>query len=335
MRFDHASSSPVLVLPPQLPPQAFDMGSNHPNFNSPFSTQPSPSASSWSNLNTPSSAPPSAAGRKRSRDEAAINLEDEYFAVQPPAPAEAENEDEWVYGEGMTLIRPGRSGYAIDAASQTGTWAEEKAEEEKAKAVIPVLERPLMRSAKSQRLDFASTPIIAEEVMSNGTLVTPVSDSPTNGHIEPTVDDFTRHLGIGWSSISADADIQAAARGWTRYINNHFPVTDAKIRLQSKGLASYLVEANEGYFLFGEDLKQGQLVSRTLEQTWVNLRGPAPIFEGDVVMEAGQTPKANEGMTPINCGLHVDEISMNGVEGVAANGQAITEPTLEVEMDMS
>jgi hypothetical protein len=171
--------------------------------------------------------------------------------------------------------------------------------------------------------------------MSNGTLVTPVSDSPTNGYVEPTVDDFTRHLGIGWSSISPDEDIQAAARGWTRYINNHFPVTDAKIRLQSKGLASYLIEANEGYFLFGEDLKQGRLVSRTLEQTWVNLRGPVPIFEGDGVMEAGETPKANGGTTPAANGSHVDEIPMNGVESGIVNGHAVAEQTLEVEMDMS
>lgn len=337
--FDHASTSPILVLPPQLPPQpSFNMDSNRPAFNSPFNSDfnSHPSATSWSNLNTPStSAPPSAAGRKRSRDEAAANLEEEYFPVQQPAPA-PENEDEWEYGEGMVLIKPRGSGYIISAGSQTGTWAEEKAEEEKAKAaVVPVPERPVIRSAKSQRLDFTSTPVIAEEVMNNGSLVTPVTASPTNGHVEPTVDDFTRHLGIGWSLISTDEDIQAAARGWTRYINNHFPVTDAKIRLQSKGLASYLVEANEGYFLFGEDLKQGRLVSRTLEQTWVNLRGAVPTFEGEGVMEAGETPKMNGGTTPVANGSHVDEISMNGVEIDTVHGQAVASETLEVEMDMS
>ena len=338
--FDHASASPILVLPPQLPPQhSFNMGSNQPTFNSPFNTNfnPSPSASSWSNLNTLStSAPPSAAGRKRSRDEAAINLEDEYFPVQQPTPTQPENEDEWEYGEGMTLIKPHGSGYIISAGSQTGTWAEEKAEEEKAQATIaPVPERPIIRSAKSQRLDFASTPVIAEEVMSNGTLVTPVAASPTNGHVEPPVDDFTRHLGIGWSLISADEDIQAAARGWTRYIDNHYPVTNAKIRLQSKGLASYLVEANEGYFLFGEDLKQGRLVSATLERTWVNLQGPVPIFESEGVMQADESPKANGGTTPMANGSDDDELSMNGVEARVANDQDVTGQTLEVEMDMS
>ena len=263
-----------------------------------------------------------------------MNLEDDYFPVQQPTPAHPENEDDWEYGEGMTLIQPRGSGYIISAGSQTGTWAEEKAAEEKAKAIALVPERPVIRSAKSQRLDFSSTPVNAEEIMSNGTLATPVAASPTNGHVEPTVDDFTRHLGIGWSLISADGDIQAAARGWTRYINNHFPVNDAKIRLQSRGLASYLVEANEGYFLFGDDLKQGRLVSRTLEQTFVNLQGPDPTFEGGEVLNAAETPKANGETTPVTNGSHVDELSMNGVEGVG-NGQAVAGQSVEVEMDMT
>lgn len=313
------------------------MASNRPNFTSPFTngSNPAPVAPSLSNLTPTASTPSSAAGRKRSRDEAAPNLEDDYFPVQQPStPAPPENEDEWEYGEGMTLIKPSGSGYIISAGSQTGTWAEEKAEEQ-AQTVAPIMiqDRPALRSAKSQRLDFTSTPVIAEEVMSNGTLIAPPSTSPTNGFTEPTVDDFTRHLGIGWSLISADEDIQAAARGWTKFINNHFPVTDAKIRLQSKGLASYLVEANEGYFLFGEDLKQGRLVSTSLEKTWVNLRGPVPVFDGEGVMEAGETPKVN-GSNPLM--INGDLMMTKGMEGsISHEAQDISNQTLEVEMDMS
>jgi hypothetical protein len=311
------------------------MGSNRPIFSSHFSNgiNTSPPTSSYSTLTPTASAPPSAAGRKRSRDEAAPNLEDDYFPVQPPlsVPAPPENEDEWEYGEGMTLIKPTGTGYIISAGSQTGTWAEEKAEE-KTQVITPAPspERPIIRSAKSQRLDFTSTPMIAEEIMSNGTMITPLSASPTNGFAEPTVDDFTRHLGIGWCSISAEEHIQAAARGWTKFINNHFPVTDAKIRLQSRGLASYLVEANEGFFLFGEDLKQGRLVSTSLEKTWINLRGPVPIFDGEGTMEAGETPKTNGSSQPIlNNDLMVTKgDSMNGIHDHSNQ-------TFEVEMDMS
>lgn len=238
-----------------------------------------------------------------------------------------------MYGEGMTLIKPGGSSYLIAAGSQTGTWADEKAEEEKQKqqlaVAIPVPERPILRSAKSQRLDLTSTPSIAEEDMGNGSVATPGAGSPGKGHQEPTVDDFTRHLGIGWSLISADPDIQAAARGWARYIDNHFPVTDAKIRLQSRGLASYLIEANEGYFLFGEDLKQGRLVSTSLDKTWENLRGPVPVFDGEGVMEAGETPK-------VDGGVQVLGVEMGGVNSEATCGGAeVAGQTLGFEMDMS
>lgn len=339
------------------------MDSNRPHFTSPFTNgaHQSPMNSAWSTLTPTTATPASAAGRKRSRDEAGSNLEDDYFPVQPPVvQPETENEEEWEYGEGMVLIKPNRKGGIIEAGSQTGTWAEEQAEQERLKAAAAALvaatpERPILRAAKSQRLHLSSSPCISEEVMSNGTLVSPGSPERTNGHAEPTVDDFTRHLGIGWSSVNTtDADIGAAARGWTKFIENHFPITDAKIRLQSKGLASYLVEANEGYFLFGEDLKQGRLVSTSLENTWVNLRAPVPVFEGDVIMEASSTPKIDAGIQPMTNG----EVAMNGTNGHAMNndvqpvvngghmtngmggvalneGQSVPGHTLEVEMDMS
>jgi hypothetical protein len=234
----------------------------------------------------------------------------------------------------MTLIKPSGTGYLISPGSLTGTWAEEKVEE-KMEASMPAIniDRPHIRSTKSQRLDFTSTPVIAEEVMRNGTLSTPLTESPSNGITEPTVDDFTRHLGIGWSKISVDEDIQAAARGWTKFINNHFPVTDAKIRLQSRGLSSYLVEANEGYFLFGEDLKQGRLVSPSLERTWDNLRGPLPIFDGEGVMEAGETPKVNgSSQSMLNDSLMTTKVmEINNTN----EGKNLEHHTLEVDMDMS
>jgi len=334
-------SSPILVLPPQPPPQpSLNTDSSRLTFTTPFvsGTKASPPTSSWPNLTPATSTPPPAAGRKRSRDEAAL-CDEEYFPIQAPSSqAQPENEEEWEYGEGMMLIKPGGSGYIISAGSQTGTWAEERAEEQAA-AAAPSPERPVLRATKSQRLDLTATPSIAEEVSSNGKLVVPSSGSPngTNGNSrpEPPVDDFTRHLGIGWSSLSADEDIQAAARGWTKFIENHFPITDAKIRLQSKGLASYLVEANEGYFLFGEDLRQGRLVSTSLEQTWVNLLCPVPVFDGNLVMEAGETPKSNGVMLPIVSGDHAREAAMNGIKRGDANGLDISSQTVEVEMDMS
>ncbi|CAG8955841.1 hypothetical protein HYFRA_00011710 [Hymenoscyphus fraxineus] len=330
----YMSSSPLLVLSAQHHPQSSFMDHNPLSFTSHFGSNPQTPSSAWSNRPY-KSVPSSGAGRKRSRDEAADNLtEDEYFPIQVPTP-KSENEDEWVYGEGMTLIKPNRGGIAIEASSQTGTWAEEKAEQEKAQAEAQAKllssspQRPIIRATKSQRLDCSATPALTEEAMQNGALMTPSASSPERtGFTEPTIDDFTRHLGIGWSRISSDEHIQAAAKGWSRFIENHFPVTNAKIALQSKGLASYLVEASEGYFLFDEALKQGRLVSTNLETVWANLQTPVPVFEGQVVMDAAETPKL-VGVSSINNETQMAEVN------IAINGAQTLEQGNEVEMDMS
>ncbi|QSZ29526.1 hypothetical protein DSL72_004040 [Monilinia vaccinii-corymbosi] len=314
-------------MAPQLPPQP---SFNRSIFTLPFAKAPMPSPPSGSWL-AQTSAPQSTAGRKRSRDEAALE-DDGYSSQASVEPAVVENEEEWEYGPGMTLIKPNK-GYILSADSQTGTWLEEEEAEEKAQAALRAAspERPIIRSAKSQRIDLGSTPSMIEEtIVANGALSGPLQTGGT-GPVQPSIDEYTRHLGIGWSKLSADEDIQAAARGWTKYIENHYPINNAIIRLQSRGLASYLVEAQEGYFLFGEDLKQGRLVSTSLEKTFENLRGPVPIFEGDMVLEASETPKANSPIIDaMTNNQHVVEMMADRIPTTELPHNAV-----EVEMDMS
>ncbi|KAK4187597.1 hypothetical protein QBC35DRAFT_532415 [Podospora australis] len=239
----------------------------------------------------------SVAGRKRSRDEAAVNLDSPEKVVEPPV---KEAEDEWIYGPGMILIKKNAS-YVADASSQSGTWVDEKAAKEdaiKTEAALLVQQqmaqsRPSLRSHKSQRL--AVTSAGAGRSPSRRSSPTRSSTNPMTASSDsigqPIVDDFTFHLGIGWSRISEDEHIQAAARGWARYIENHYPVTNAKILLESRGLQSYLVEATEGYFLFAENLRQGRLVSTTSERTLQNLKTSPPVFDGLTTMEASSTPR--------------------------------------------
>ena len=237
-------------------------------------------------------------GRKRSRDEAAINLDVTEAKLATIEPVK-EKEDEWVYGPGMTLIKS-PSSYIANEGSQSGTWVEDKSAAEQARRneearAINQQERPSLRSSKSQRLDMKAISMSGNE--SNGARVSPVRDinvsvpNPANNSSQPIVDNFTLHLGIGWSRISTDDHIQAAARGWAKFIENHFPVTNVRIHLESRGLQSYLVEASEGYFLFAENLRQGQLVSRSLDQTFANLRASPPRFEGLAPMCATESPR--------------------------------------------
>lgn len=286
---------------------------------------------------------PSAAGRKRSRDEAAANLDDDAYFPQAATPLTESTERGWGSDEGTALI--GSNGFIVDAGSQTGTWAEEKGEQSLPAAPPARLGRQMLRSRKSQRLDLSATSAMAEQNFSNGCTPSssPTRQSPTRQ--DPTVDDFTMHLGIGWSRVSSDEDMQAAARGWTRYIENHFQITDPKILLQSRGLSSYLVEAREGWFLFSEDLKQGRLVATSLERTFVHLRTSPPIFDGeDVLVAVAETLKAEVPHEVMVDAPHVYAGSMsrrkeylkstgtaiNGVDGQVSNGQAPAD-----EMDMS
>ncbi|KAI0025843.1 hypothetical protein F4780DRAFT_232479 [Xylariomycetidae sp. FL0641] len=303
------TSSPVLTMPPSAAHQgAFGVPS--------FPHQPSPLSRLQSfGAPVPASQTPlataSTAGRKRSRDEAGVNLDVEEAKLETIEPVK-ESEDEWIYGPGMTLIKS-RSSYITQAGSQSGTWVEERdtAEEtrknEEARA-FDQQERPSLRSHKSQRLDMrtATVPGIQPSV----SRVSPVRDADpaatTANTSLPNVDNFTLHLGIGWSRISEEEHIQAAARGWARYIENHFPVNNVRIQLQSKGLQSYLVEASEGFFLFAEDLRQGQLVSRDVNQALANLKMNPPAFEGLEVMSAAESPKPVELANPHDVAVDMD-----------------------------
>lgn len=289
--FRSFTSSPVLTMPAQSTHQAlFDRPS--------LASRPPPSSqfSSWSTTPLPNTS--LAAGRKRCRDEAAVNLDPPEKLVEPPVIEEVE--DEWEYGPGMILVKRNTK-YVADASSQSGTWVEEKAAEERARQTEAARlaqeqlsqQRPSLRSNKSQRLEMTPTlsPVDAQNGQSSPArdLANPMASS-SDSLGQPVIDEFTLHLGIGWSRISEDEGIQAAARGWARYIENHYPVTQAKIRLESRGLQSYLVEADEGFFLFAENLRQGRLVSTNVERAIQNLKTSPPTFDGAQTMEAAETP---------------------------------------------
>lgn len=272
------------------------------------------------------------AGRKRSRDEASTNLDSDVVTpVVLPEPVK-EDEDEWIYGEGMVLIKKS-TGYVADASSQSGTWVEERAEQEAraaqaaAEALAKQLEnqRPLLRSHKSQRLHSTSHASASQDFLlssasgsASDLTCSPQLTASASDSQPPVVDDFTLHLGIGWSRISDDANIQAAARGWARFIENRYPLTGVHIRLESRGLQSYLVEADQGYFLFAEDLRQGRLVSTDPVRALDNLRSSPPIFDGEETLSAVETPRP------------VVDLSTTSSLNLAA-----TAPTFDTDMDMN
>jgi hypothetical protein len=271
------------------------------DFDEPSPTSYAHNSTTWTPVDsmTPISTNPS---RKRSRDESAFDLVDGgYFhaaeIVKPPEPIP----EEPIYGEGMVLINPS-TGAALGAESQTGTWYEEKADHETLKREVEAANfRPkLPTSRKSMRLSQSSIKTSFESLGAQNndvpasTITVPASPpkiSSSGSH--PEIDDATLALGIGWTKISSDETIQTAARGWARYLENHYArhVHGAEILLQSTGLNAYLVGCQEGFYLFAENLLEGRLVSRSWDGCLANLRAPGGIvFEGEHTLSAERTP---------------------------------------------
>lgn len=235
---------------------------------------------------TPISTNPS---RKRSRDDTAFESEADgsYFtSVNTPAPIP---EEEPIYGEGMVLINP-KNGLSVAAESQTGTWYEEKADEKALQEEVTAAQyRPkLPTSRKSLRLSQSSIRLPVDTALGSA----PASP-PKTAVDRPEFDEATIALGIGWTKMdSEDEAMRAAARGWARYLDNHYSryIHGAQIILRSSGLSAYLVGCQEGFFLFGENLLEGKLVGRTWETCLQNLKSQPMAFEGEEVLRAERTP---------------------------------------------
>ncbi|KAI9870042.1 MAG: hypothetical protein M1830_004755, partial [Pleopsidium flavum] len=252
------ADSPIMILSPQEPPQSFANSTSYDKSTTPLLAPNNFSQWTPSSSRTPISTTPS---RKRSRDESAAtdydSLQDGSYFSQTLVPPPTIPEHQPIYGEGMTLLNP-TNGIAISAESQTGTWYEEQAA---AKVATPpsILNcnrrKPPLPSRKSQRLD-TTAPGLDDISLSN---ISQVNSPPKFSPADPTVDDSTHVLGVGWTRLGEDPGIQAAARGWAKYINNHFLVQDVQILLQSAALNAYLVGASDGFYLFKEDLSEGRL----------------------------------------------------------------------------
>lgn len=136
---------------------------------------------------------------------------------------------------------------------------------------------------KVQRRDTSSN--------ADATMAINPTEPPKATVADPTIDQYTHLLGVGWTHVGEDPGLVAMARGFSRYINNHYPLTDSEILLKSKSLEAYLVKSNQGYLLFPEDLTQGRLVARTWEDTLANLQSSPIRFSWAQPLFASRTPE--------------------------------------------
>ena len=326
-RYKHSdfSDAPTMIMSPMDDAQLPTNRNEHHSFPSPsiFKESPLPesyhhNSTSWTPADsmTPISTNPS---RKRSRDETdfTLNHDGSYFpSQQVNTPASIPEEP--VYGEGMVLLNSS-TGISISAESQTGTWYEEKVET-KSKLEWSTESRPEMpTSRKSVRLDPTAPPLVHSDDIAAA--LAPESP-PKSSASHPTIDDFTYALGIGWTRLSPeDADIQAAARGWARYLENHYSrhIHGAEILLKSEGLNAYLVGCQEGYYLFSEDLLEGRLVGKHWESCLNNLRVHPIAFEGEGILLA-ERPGPDPGFVHRNGGRSATDDKEANENNAGING---------------
>ncbi|KAK2882673.1 hypothetical protein FQN49_000105 [Arthroderma sp. PD_2] len=322
--------------------------------------------SSWiaPSLSDSSAAAPSMPSRKRSRDEFNIGNEtsNSFSAVQKAPSPPAVPEEEPIYGEGMVLLNP-RTGLAVSASSQTGTWYEEKAEEKATSTPISVSvsvdvsvdvspdHAHALPSRKTQRLDATASAFdditalsIAHKLQSTTDDVCG-STSSTKGPEMPHVDDATHLLGISWQRMANDdKDMVAAIRGWEKYINNHFSehLHDAQIMLKHRGLNVYLVSAypttnsnnnnttpQRHFYLFDDNLSEGQLVGMDWQSSIRNLQSSPIVFEtGSAVLRAAErTPERQVE----DKGVPISAVGMNGCAMGMAGASTGTDMQMEID----
>jgi len=183
----------------------------------------------------------------------------------------------------MTLIYPDDPGFNIAAESQTGTWAEEKHEQEE---TVDKAARPKVVARKSQRTFGASSP--TEQPSSKLAAATGSTyDSVVSS--DSATDQLNLILGIGWKRLPVEQT--DAVRGWERYILNHYTVDNPTILLQSEGLHAYLVRtqgSQERFWLFREDLSACQYIGDSENEVIASLQ-QAIVPTGQVVYAQSRT----------------------------------------------
>ncbi|KAK5019272.1 hypothetical protein BJ546DRAFT_179759 [Cryomyces antarcticus] len=289
-RIDYYASSPTVVLPPQQQSHYFaDKGatSTQSVFTNPYYQ---PALLAQGSNATQSSYAPSSEKRKRSyadiQDPDEADAQDGSFTTAVATPSKPRGEP--VMGPGMTLIYPDDPKYtrAIDAASQTGTWAETTAASRTPQATHTQASlRPITQSRKSSRMD-PSAPGPDDVAL----LIAPTTRREP--HQSPPIDAITARLGISWSQIPP-ALLASAIPAWTLYITKHYPLSNVRFLFHQRNLPAYCVaavcEGREGHYLFTDDLKRAQLVAYDVDAALANLSMDPMGFEGDKVLDATES----------------------------------------------
>ena len=266
----HAHSYPYHKYVPIMPPSPFEsaMGQN-----------PTPPLSNQTNTS-----------KKRRREQPSIQTSfDDNSDVDmtlPPSKTPAIS-PEPVSGEEMPIIDP-LTGQRTIPGGQSGSWFTSTLEERLGTADTETVDQN--DGAGSQRVKRTCVRERASSSLADSTTFAAPTEPQDQAFETPQVDEFTQVLGVGWVGLGIDPTVLAAARGYCKYIENHYPLTNTEILAKSKSLDSYLVGTRKGYYLFNEELSKAQLIARDFETTLTRLKnGGVPLDDEHTLYAAKQS----------------------------------------------
>ncbi|KAL8961107.1 MAG: hypothetical protein Q9183_005358, partial [Haloplaca sp. 2 TL-2023] len=144
----------------------------------------------------------------------------------------------------------------------------------------------------------------------------------TTPRFSTTTEGSMEAMGVGWKSLSDDPDVQAAARGWAKYIEKRFPIEGVSFLAKHTDQSS-LVGARDGFYVFTADLNQGTFVAKEWLDVVADLEWSSDFWFG-----------GRELLQPVeSCGLGQSNVSTNvadqGVESSSAEGRTDMPSILE------
>ncbi|KAL9125182.1 MAG: hypothetical protein Q9217_005577 [Psora testacea] len=212
--------------------------------------------------------------KKRSRDEVGAAETEAIDGQIPPAATPFTSPKE---GTGipmrqtnLDILQHMQSPSDFGVAGIAGTYVEE-----------PILQVDVPSSASQSEEDLPRRKILRHAAITD----IGGNDKPDDSNTPPTneskeVDEYARLLGIGWAAPGDDSAGVASMRGFHRFIENNFSLTNVKIVAQHKKELVNLVQAAQGWFAFTDDLRRGQRLAGTKDQAIVNLKENPVKFEG-------------------------------------------------------
>ena len=184
---------------------------------------------------------------------------------------------------GDVFKKPGDPSPTISVPDTEESW-EDDSESNRAK-------RPRVQVQGDTRIvDYAQTSstissespgTLSSGTLNSGTLSSGTLSSSTlsSGTFSSDSSGGSNFLGVSWRQFDTDPDVLACLRGWSNFIKNNYSLTGIRIMMKTTTTDSILVESNEGWYLFQEDLLGAKLVSRDYHEMANRIRADPIQFE--------------------------------------------------------